>query len=541
MADGQLYTKLLLCKGLGYPLWYPPPIDSLPYAYRQEGVQIGDVGYITPRGAFSFIFNICHGADHPINCHFGVPKGFQQLQLDAHAIERVDVAFQPRSDISTDTVKSRRVSAGADLNSTVPVEAGVGIEISCSATQGASLILPHGASSSDLLPLRVFREYILAHAKSWFELLAAQQRPVQDLNLYLVTGCDKATSWGTAVFSKTTNSGEVTMKLGPTGIAGHAEYSWDNSSYNRGFAQAGPHRKPGEESWGENQCVFLRGYSVAMKSKLKSALTGQVKVEAMKGFSNSPIHASLSDHIPWWSPRSGQSTGADSESGRSNSGPSDESGRPGDSDSPISVEYSREIAQAYHPSAIINDFLLHSIGPERGGVMAFTHDKVWIGAFGAGRVCFPDDQDLLETVLRGRDVIDTGDTVCLESQDHQETRKEASTNPGSPNEDKVDLTVLRGSTTAEQSMNQQYFVAAVPPPPRVRPVDYNRTELNNIGQRRGVVIEYSDSRTGPLVSSTWTAVVYLNRWEYGQGTGSTKGSARERAAAQALGLIARGY
>ncbi|KAJ7027269.1 hypothetical protein C8F04DRAFT_1122926 [Mycena alexandri] len=531
MANGQLYTKLLLCKGLGYPLWYPPPIDSLADAYRQEGVQIGDVGYITPRGAFSFVFNICRGADHPINRHFGVPNGFQQLQLDAHAIERVDVAFQPRSDISTDTVKSRRVSVGADLNSTVPVEAGVGIEISCSATLGASLILPHGASSSDLLPLRVFREYILAHAKSWFEFLAAQQRPVQDLNLYLVTGCDKATSWGTAVVAKTTNSGEVTMKLGPTGIAGHAEYSWDNSSYNRGFAQAGPHRKPGEESWGENQCVFLRGYSVAMKSKLKSALTGQVKVEPMKGFSNSPIHASLSDRIPWWSQRSGQSTGADSESGRSNSGPSDESGRPGDSDYLWST--------AYHPSAIINDFLLHSIGPERGGVMAFTHDKVWIGAIGAGRVRFPDDRDLLATVLRGGDVIDAGDTVCLESQDHQETRKEASTNPGSPNEDEVDLTVfkLRGSTTAEQSMSQQYFVAAVPPPP----VDYNRTELNNIGQRRGVVIEYSDSQTGRLMAATWTSVVYLNRREYGRGTGSTKGTARERAAAQALGLIARGY
>ncbi|KAJ7750254.1 hypothetical protein B0H16DRAFT_1550083 [Mycena metata] len=76
-----------------------------------------------------------------------------------------------------------------------------------------------------------------------------------------------------------------------------------------------------------------------------------------------------------------------------------------------------------------------------------------------------------------------------------------------------------------------------PPPPR----DHNRTQLNNICQRRGDVIEYSDSQTGPLNAAQWTSVVYLNRYEYGRGTGSTKGSAQERAAFQALALIARGY
>ncbi|KAJ7016840.1 hypothetical protein C8F04DRAFT_1159220 [Mycena alexandri] len=82
-----------------------------------------------------------------------------------------------------------------------------------------------------------------------------------------------------------------------------------------------------------------------------------------------------------------------------------------------------------------------------------------------------------------------------------------------------------------------YYQMAQPPPPP----DHNRTELNNIGQRRGVVIEYSDSQTGPLNQARWTSVVYLNRYEYGRGTGSTKSSARERAAIQALALIARGY
>ncbi|KAJ7020888.1 hypothetical protein C8F04DRAFT_276900 [Mycena alexandri] len=84
-------------------------------------------------------------------------------------------------------------------------------------------------------------------------------------------------------------------------------------------------------------------------------------------------------------------------------------------------------------------------------------------------------------------------------------------------------------------MSQQYSVAAV------ALGDKNRTELNHIGFRRGAVVEYIDSHTGPLDSPTWTSVIYLNRYEYGRGTGSTKGSARERAAGQALALIARGY
>ncbi|KAJ7744111.1 hypothetical protein B0H16DRAFT_1560234 [Mycena metata] len=106
------------------------------------------------------------------------------------------------------------------------------------------------------------------------------------------------------------------------------------------------------------------------------------------------------------------------------------------------------------------------------------------------------------------------------------------------------------------------------------PRDYNRTVLNNIAQKRGRVVEYEDSQTGPRNRGFWTScktmlrnialrrdgvvgqysdsqtgslnrqfwsIVYLNRWEYGRGTGSTKGSAQERAAIQALALIARGY
>jgi len=53
----QIYTDLLLCKDLGYPLYYPEPCRN---AVRRgwSGVSIGDVGIINNQGGFDFKFNV---------------------------------------------------------------------------------------------------------------------------------------------------------------------------------------------------------------------------------------------------------------------------------------------------------------------------------------------------------------------------------------------------------------------------------------------------------------------------------------------------
>ncbi|KAF8208084.1 hypothetical protein K438DRAFT_1813372 [Mycena galopus ATCC 62051] len=61
-----------------------------------------------------------------------------------------------------------------------------------------------------------------------------------------------------------------------------------------------------------------------------------------------------------------------------------------------------------------------------------------------------------------------------------------------------------------------------------------RTWLNNIGQAKGFGISYTCSRTGPQNSLLWSSVALVNNMEYGRGIGSTQGSAKERAAKQAL-------
>jgi hypothetical protein len=50
----DVYSRILLAKGIGYPLWIPEP----PPQYEKEGVSIGDVGLITFDGRFDILFNV---------------------------------------------------------------------------------------------------------------------------------------------------------------------------------------------------------------------------------------------------------------------------------------------------------------------------------------------------------------------------------------------------------------------------------------------------------------------------------------------------
>ncbi|KAJ7844298.1 hypothetical protein B0H13DRAFT_2411771 [Mycena leptocephala] len=70
--------------------------------------------------------------------------------------------------------------------------------------------------------------------------------------------------------------------------------------------------------------------------------------------------------------------------------------------------------------------------------------------------------------------------------------------------------------------------------PSAKTSEHFRSRLNNAGQAWGQPVEYLDSQTGPLNKAPWYSVVYLNRFEFGRGSGSTRFQARERAAREAL-------
>jgi len=77
--DNEIYERLLRRKGRGFALYIPEPNKRLPIAYQKIGIHIGDVGFITPDGGFSFLFNICVPRDHPINPPI-LPEDFRLLQ-----------------------------------------------------------------------------------------------------------------------------------------------------------------------------------------------------------------------------------------------------------------------------------------------------------------------------------------------------------------------------------------------------------------------------------------------------------------------------
>lgn len=77
MSNDDLYSRLLLATGHGYPLSHPQPFDDFP---RREGIEIGDVGVVTSDASFDVFFNI-RRRDDPVN-RFGLPEDFEPVPLD---------------------------------------------------------------------------------------------------------------------------------------------------------------------------------------------------------------------------------------------------------------------------------------------------------------------------------------------------------------------------------------------------------------------------------------------------------------------------
>ena len=80
----------------------------------------------------------------------------------------------------------------------------------------------------------------------------------------MVTGCVKSNLWGIAVFNE--HSGHLEfMSKNPKGRTPQELYCWEGITAN---ADVGPHALDlaVADDKEENQCVFLRGYTITLKS-----------------------------------------------------------------------------------------------------------------------------------------------------------------------------------------------------------------------------------------------------------------------------------
>ncbi|KAF8206131.1 hypothetical protein K438DRAFT_1507005, partial [Mycena galopus ATCC 62051] len=185
------YTNQLLRQGRGFPLYRPTPQRNLPAEYHRNGIDIGDVGTITPDGSFDFFFNVFLPSDDPINAN--VPDGFVPL-APYHSIDVDHDHIDPGDYVSSPSIHE----IGDDFSEPEP---GGDFIFDCQGSNGAVLALPHGARVEKLRNLENMRRYAATHAESWYKYAnETRGRGLVNGTLYLVTGCEKARSWGMASF-----------------------------------------------------------------------------------------------------------------------------------------------------------------------------------------------------------------------------------------------------------------------------------------------------------------------------------------------------
>ncbi|KAJ7726670.1 hypothetical protein B0H14DRAFT_2183835, partial [Mycena olivaceomarginata] len=163
----------------------PRASKNLPDQYQRTGVAIGDVGTVTVEGDFDFFFNIYLEANNPINAN--VPQDFVPLSPYL-SVDTKHYGFDPGDHVSTGSFMHSSTVGGKFV-------------FQCSGPNGAVLALPHGAHVEKLENVASMQCYAVKHAESWYKYARETRgRELGNSSLLLITGCEKARSWGMATF-----------------------------------------------------------------------------------------------------------------------------------------------------------------------------------------------------------------------------------------------------------------------------------------------------------------------------------------------------
>ncbi|KAK7036645.1 hypothetical protein VNI00_011578 [Paramarasmius palmivorus] len=384
-TDSEIYARQLLPKLNGYPLWNP----DVSWEKQKRSVSIGDVGYIDIDGRFHYLFNILYPADDPRNGPHRVPPTFEplsNLNLGTHTHKypnqyglgafvcspQIEVRSLHPKDIQSDS-RFWDISQWL-VDGLIPEEVGYGYRITGKRSEGAILILPDGAARTDFLDEDRFEEYAYKNAISWYIYANGQLgRCIGGNSLMLVTGLDKAKTWGVASYT-CSEPNTVQMDFVP-GIRAATKYRFRNVG--SATANTGPTRTPSDA---QDQCVFVRGIRVAVRERGL-----HVDARSMKSMSSQEVlyrskstpfryHFIDEDHWVVVPDQAGQQD----------------------------LQLKTTLRPPYHPAAVINEHLLNSY-PEID--TAVTHDKQWFGLLGDGEDIMPDDQELIGRLERKFDVV----------------------------------------------------------------------------------------------------------------------------------------
>ncbi|KAF8837959.1 hypothetical protein BDN67DRAFT_972216 [Paxillus ammoniavirescens] len=387
----DIYARLLIPidSSRGYPLWYPEPDSNLPPSCRDEGLRIGDVGIVTERGIFDVLFNVCLPKDHTLNQRCGVPATFKQVQLSVEDVCKYPSADNAGRVISTKSIYERNITASVASGNSIVLPAQLGLQVNFTSTsaEGAILVLPEGAGTQDLLKLDTFEREAKANGESWYHYayIDRGRTAINNDSLYLITGYHKASSWAIAAFSDESGSAglNATFTAGQV-IEGNVAgaYSWQVTCSIHW--RVGPEH--GHSTDRKNQAISIRGFKIALRESIFGLLRHTVKVSSgLPGTKSStlrgyfPRSISPGNRIQGCEESQRQSLGG--MSGNDDSQDADDSDLTGSCDASVELSPFPSASKVYHPSDMINRFLLDS---EPRANVALTHDTQWMSFPGEG-------------------------------------------------------------------------------------------------------------------------------------------------------------
>ncbi|KAF7374426.1 Pleiotropic drug resistance ABC transporter protein [Mycena sanguinolenta] len=442
-SESETYCSELLRQGRGFPLFVPEPQLNLPAEWRMRGVAIGDVGRISPAGSFDFFFNIYLPASHPINAK--VPEDFVPLS----PYDPSDVGL---NDLSPGNyVCSRRTVTRTEVDGKFQEFPGGGFDFSCREPSGAVLTLPHGAHLEKLENLARMERYAAEHAESWYKYANVKRgRGLVNGRLYLITGWEKAPSWGIAYFHDVSLRNEFKLSFGPTADAANGyKYRWNGSHCH--YKQAD---SPLDDGTPLNHTTFVHAFAISVGERVWEKLFGNglgicqpldwSTVRKNSGRSLVP-YSSQGSSFPWsiFTGGSAQNNVDRSfvpqgpsfpwsfftEGSVYNGGRQATAAAPGDG----IVADAFPILQIMHPSQIIHQRILRQ-APQ--ATVVITHDDAWRDVFKEDgmRMLGQTASELQQAIFDRFDILEEDGAVFLRAKPNPTTTRNAAT-----------ITAVRGS------------------------------------------------------------------------------------------------
>jgi hypothetical protein len=128
------------------------------------------------------------------------------------------------------------------------------------------------------------RTYAAKHADNWYKYInGARGRGLANGDLYLVTGCEKARSWGMASYQTVREEFGLTFK--PTARVGTTDelYRWSGTPGRKNPAKRKSY-DPASANHPVNQTTFIHGWSISLPTGLWGRLFGTVETSSIVDF-----------------------------------------------------------------------------------------------------------------------------------------------------------------------------------------------------------------------------------------------------------------